>query len=181
MPSEVKERTPIYVAECRGKTRYSQSNEVRYCDGLNYAVQVRKAGFIHVSITPDICIGNLMARELIGKVVFGANGIDSTGRFGHTAGHLSIADLAAQNKVPIYVISITAKFGKLDWHANLERDVQWLSRDKKTLSVLEMYKIRTVNPREDIVDPDKIDMLITEVGAFPPTRIPEFIKSRIED
>lgn len=179
LPSSTKESTQVYIAECRGKTQYSHTNEVIYCDGLNYAIHVKEAGFTHVAIVPDICVANLMLRGLIDKVVFGANGIDSDGRFGHTSGHLAIADSARLYKVPVYVIADTAKFGKLQWYGDLERDISWLTRDQKSLKLLDEYNIRTINPREDIVEPESIDLLITEVGAFPPTRIPASIKRRL--
>ena len=70
----------------------------------------------------------------------------------------------------------TGKFGGLEWRSGLERETQWLGRDKTTLSRLRDYNIGTKNPREDTVGPDKIAMLITEVGAFPPSRIPKCIK-----
>ena len=175
----VKKNTPVFIAECRGKTQYNHRNEVRYCDGLNYAQKVKLAGFDDVTIIPDICVGNLMARDLIKKVVFGANGIDiETGKFGHTSGHLPIADLAYIYKVPVYVIADTAKFGKLEWKYDLQRDVKWLSRDNKIQNELAKYNIKTMNPREELVDPEKVTILITEEGAFPPNRIPDKIKER---
>jgi translation initiation factor 2B subunit (eIF-2B alpha/beta/delta family) len=181
LPKETKERIQIYVAECRGKSMYNQANEFHYCDGLNYAEKVRNGGFPKVAIIPDISIANLMARDLIGKVVFGANGIDLSGKFGHTAGHLGIAVMAKQYNVPVYVIADTAKFGKLEWNADKERNIQWLTRDKKSLDLMKKHTIKTINPREDIIDPHLIKMLITEDGVFPPDRIPKSIKSRIVD
>jgi len=175
----VKENTKIFIAECRGKTQYNHKNEVRYCDGKNYAEKVKIVGFNEVIIIPDISIGNLMARKLIKKVVFGANGIDlKTGQFGHTCGHLAIADLAHIYKVPVYVIADISKFGTLAWSDELEREIKWLSRDSKAMNELAEYKIKTMNPREDVVDPEKVTMLITEEGAFPPHQIPEKIKVR---
>jgi translation initiation factor 2B subunit (eIF-2B alpha/beta/delta family) len=179
LSSSTKEGTQVYIAECRGKTQYSHTNEVIYCDGLSYAVRVKEAGFTHVAIVPDICVANLMLRRLIDKVVFGANGIGSDGRFGHTSGHLAIAELARVYEVPVYVIADTAKFGNLRWYGDLERDISWLTRDQKSLKLLHEYSIRTINPREDIVKPESIDLLVTELGAFPPTRIPASIKRRL--
>lgn len=176
LSSNVKQKTPIYIAECRGKTQYNHDNEIIYCDGLTYANDVSELEFTNITIIPDICIGNLMARGLISKTILGANGIDLSGKSGHTVGHLAIVDLAKLYKVPVYVIADTAKFGKVRWNAELERDVHWLAGDRKTLAQLEQKNIRMMNPREDILDLNKIDMLITEIGVFPPTRIPSFLR-----
>jgi translation initiation factor 2B subunit (eIF-2B alpha/beta/delta family) len=178
VPPAVKKKTQVYVAECRGKSQYTYVNEVRYCDGLKYAVAVKERGFENVAIVPDICVGTLFAQDRIGKVLFGANGIDRSGRFGHTAGHLAIAELAVRYKVPVYVIADTSKFGDLREAPDLERTVQWLTRDHKVLEILAETGIRTINPREDIVGPDRVSWLITEEGVFLPTRIPKEIVAR---
>jgi translation initiation factor 2B subunit (eIF-2B alpha/beta/delta family) len=179
LPPDVKEATPIYIAECRGKTRYSYRNEIIYCDALNYAIDVRNAGFKNVAIAPDISAANLMVRGCIEKVVFGANGIDEHGRFGHTAGHLALADLAHVYGVPVYVIADTAKFGDLEYSIDAERGIEWFTRDQRAMALIEQYEIATPNPREDIVEADRVDMLVTEIGAFPPTRIPEAVRCKV--
>lgn len=180
LPPDIKEETVIYIGECRGKSQYNNANEVVYCDGLNFSKKIREIGFKTVNIIPDISIGNFMKRNCIQKVLFGANGIDKdSGSFGHTCGHLPIADLANIYKVPVYVIADTAKFGKLKWKKELNRNIQWLTKDKNCLRDLKNVKL--INPREDVVEPCKIKMLITEEGAFPPERIPKRIKEKAEN
>ena len=173
---EDKQRTKVYIGECRGKSQFDRLNLILYNDGINYAENVKKLGFTQVQIIPDISIGNLMKRNLIQKVFFGANGIDiKKGSFGHTCGHLTIADLAKEYKVPVYVIAETSKFGELKWDKGLNRDINWLTNDPNYLSVAQ--EMARENPREDQVEPEKINTLITEIGAFPPARIPERIKA----
>jgi translation initiation factor 2B subunit (eIF-2B alpha/beta/delta family) len=179
LPLDVKEVTPIFIAECRGKTRYSYRNEIVYSDALHYSIGLRDAGFKNVAIAPDISAANLMMRGLIDKVVLGANGIDAHGRFGHTAGHLALADLARVYRVPVYVIADTAKFGQLEFNIDAERGIEWFTRDRRVLALIEQYDIATPNPREDIVEADRVDMLITEIGAFPPTKIPKAVRRKV--
>jgi translation initiation factor 2B subunit (eIF-2B alpha/beta/delta family) len=142
---------------------------------LDYALKAREAGFTEVKVVPDITVGSLMERGLVKKVVFGANGIDREGRFGHTAGHLTIAALARFYNVPVYVLADSDKFGKFEWHPKLERKVQWLTRDQSSLEKLDHNNIGTMNLREDRVEAELITMLITDAGAFPPTRIPDYV------
>ena len=176
LPTQIKENTTIYVAEGRGKTQYNLRNELTYSDGIRYARKCREAGFLDVNIVPDISVANLMNNGLVRKVVFGANGIDPNGDFGHTAGHLGIAIIANRFNVPVYVIADSGKFGHIPQNSNLERMHPWLTRDSKSIEILKKANIQTLNPREDRVDGDSIDMLITDIGAFPPNSIPESLR-----
>lgn len=173
--SEIKEKTKIYICECRGKDQYNDMNELIYCDGIEYASQLKKIGYKEIYLVPDILVGNLIARGLISKVIFGANGVDiKTGKFGHTAGHLTIADIAHLYKIPVYVILDSHKFGAMDHDPELEREINWVTGDKKALLKLEGIKL--FNPREDTVDADKVYALVTDYGIFPPSRIPDVVR-----
>jgi translation initiation factor 2B subunit (eIF-2B alpha/beta/delta family) len=153
----------IYVAECRGKTQFNDQNKMVYNDGINYVEKLKEMKFKNIHFVADIAIGNLMKRKLIKKVFFGANGIDrETGSFGHTCGHLSIADLAHIYGIPVYVVSDTSKIGDLKWEAELERDINWLPNYRKYEKILRGCKL--INPREDIVESDRVDVIITEKG-----------------
>lgn len=175
LPEDVKLNTYIYIGECRGKSQFDDTNMILYNDGLAFAQKVIDIGYRHVHVIPDIATGNLMKRNLIQKVLFGANGIDiDDGSFGHTCGHLAIADIAKEYQVPVYVIADTAKFGKLQWEESLNRDINWLTNDPKWYIMAR--DVATINPREDQVESHKINILITEIGAFPPERIPSSIK-----
>ncbi len=178
-PDEAKKRTEVYIAECKSKNQYSDLNELVHCDGLDYASCVKEAGFRNVKLVPDILVGNLLSRGLVQKVVFGANGVDlETGKFGHTAGHLTIADLAQVHGVPVYVVVDSAKFGKISERPGLQRDIPWVTGDPKALAQLEGVEL--LNPREDIVPAAKVFALVTDCGVFPPTEIPERVRERVD-
>ena len=177
LAEDVMENTTVYIGECRGKSQFDDNNQILYNDGLNYARKVKDIGFKNVHVVPDISIGNLMKRKKIQKIFFGANGIDNEhGSFGHTCGHLAIADLAKEYNVPVYVVADSDKFGPLKWDQDLDRKIVWLANDPKWAE--DVKAVGNVNPREDQVEPSKIKMLITEIGAFPPERIPGFIKKK---
>lgn len=179
---EDKEKTPIYICEGRNSGRYSYTNELVYCDGLEYARSVKGLGFKIVKLIPDILVGNLLARKEDGiqKIVLGANGIDiESASFGHTAGHLSIAALAKTYKIPVYVLADSFKFGNLNYNNKIERDTQWLM-GKGSQCYPQLKGIELFNPREDKVDSEYVYLLITERGGFPPERIPKILKSQYE-
>ena len=178
-----KENTPIYICEGRNSGRYSYTNDLVYCDGLEYAREVKKLGFTNVKLIPDILVGNLLARKKDGiqKIVFGANGIDiKDASFGHTAGHLTIATLAKIHDIPVYVLADSHKFGCLKYDDRVERCTQWLM-GKGSQCYSKLAGIALFNPREDKVEAKYIYFLITEMGAFPPGRIPKIIRSQYDD
>lgn len=100
--------------------------------------------------------------------MFGANGIGENGEISHGLGHLAIADMAMTYNVPVYVIAETMKIiKKIKKSPDLPRKVKWLTTDLSiNLDAYEQY-----NPREDIVPPEKIAMIITEKGAFQPRSV----------
>jgi len=177
------EKTKVYVCECRNKNNYNEINELVYCDGLEYASKIKDLGYKNVYILPDILVGNLMSRKLVKKVIYGANGIDirdNSRVFGHTAGHLAIADLAHNYDIPVYVLIDSYKFGEMEPNPNIDRERKWLSGENKIIRRIGSGngKIKTFNPREDVVPIDKIYALITDYGIFPPHQIPEELKNR---
>ncbi|MBU1341647.1 MAG: metallophosphoesterase [Proteobacteria bacterium] len=170
--SEQKRNTHIYICECRGKTQYNYANEIVYSDGLHYAQKVREIGFQNVWIIPDISISNLMDRGLIQKVLFGTNGINNVDQsFGHTCGHLTVSDVANKYRVPVFIIADTGKIGDIVYDKDLNRDIEWFTQDRKCLEKFETLSIKKMNPREDKVDNNQVDMIITEIGSFKPDRI----------
>jgi len=174
LQGEIKKNTKIYVCECSGKNQYNDRNELIYCDGIEYAAKIIESGCQKVYLIPDILVANLISRSLISKVIFGANGVDSKeGNFGHTGGHLTIADVAYEHKVPVYVILDSYKFGKMEPNEKLERKIPWITGDNKALKRLK--GIELFNPKEDIVPKNKLYALVTDYGIFPPSKIPEII------
>jgi translation initiation factor 2B subunit (eIF-2B alpha/beta/delta family) len=177
IPDDVKKDTTVYIAECRGKTQFNSSNIMTHNDGVSYLKKVIEIGYKNIKFITDISVGNYMKRNKISKVLFGANGIDkNTGSFGHTCGHSTIADLASLYNVPVYVIADTGKLGDLKWQENLERKINWLPNNEEISWETDEFdeiivKIELGNPREDLVDPDKVYMIVTEKGIFPPSRI----------
>lgn len=181
LPKKIKGNTVIYICQCSSKSRFNHRNELIYCDGIEYARDVASIGFQKVNIVPDTAIANLMEQRAVRKVVFGANGIDrESGLFGHTAGHLIVSDMARMYNVPVFVITDSSKFGEVRRNLQSERKTTWLTGDKSLLSELNELGIGVKNPREDCLDLKKkpsrglgIYLLVTDLGIFPPTQIPD--------
>lgn len=136
---------------------------------------VYKKANVKIWIVPDSCVSNLMSRDKVGKVLFGANGINQNGKVSHTLGHLAIADIASKYKIPVYVIADSMKIGDLKEKPELERGNQWLTTDidfEPRTAEFKMY-----NPREDVIPPDRIKRIITEKGIFRPNEIQKYLRN----
>jgi len=163
----IKARTEIWVCEGRTKTEYRHNNRLTYSDGIRYALELRRIGCRNVHIVPDAAASNLFARKLAKKVLVGANGISPNGRVAHSLGHLAIVDMANQRGVPVYVVADTMKRGEFQEEPDLLRSNDWLTTDTAFEPELEQLGVTgTYNPREDIVESDQIEKVITERGLF---------------
>ena len=180
MPSCLKDRVEIYVCECRNKNQYNYENKLIYCDGLKYVEKLHEIGFKKLFLIPDVIAGNLIQRNLIEKILFGANSIDiKEKKIGHTAGHYSIVNSARLNNVPIYIFADSYKFGQIQ-HNTQERTCNWFTREKDILQRLKKKNIKFMNPREDLLSLDSVKMFITEEGMIPPEKIPKSFLEKIE-
>lgn len=179
MNDKIRDETQIYICEGRNVAEYNDSNEMIYCDGLEYYRQVSKIGYKKVKLIPDIIVGSLMDHKRISKVIFGANGVDSSsGDFFHTAGHGTIIQLANSHRIPVYVIVDSLKFGNIKDPNNNNRKTKWIAPDERIYPEFpELNSENSCNPREDKIENHKIDALVTDYGIIPPSQLSERIKS----
>lgn len=182
---EKKKDIDIYICEGRTKTEYRYNNRLDYCDGIKYAEELKKIekkvndelenqGIkekvrVKILYITDSCTSNLFSNHKVSKVLFGANGIGLNGRVSHTLGHLAIADMAAIYRIPIYIIADSMKIGYLRERPELQRGNQWLTTDIEFESKVADFEI--YNPREDVVPPDRIELIFTEKGFTKPIEI----------
>ena len=145
---------------------YRYGNKLVYSDGVNYMKRLIDAGIppkmLHY--VPDSSISNLLSSHIVAKILFGANGIDPVANeIAHSSGHLTIADVAAKYKIPVFVIANSHKIGALKEHKFESRHAKWYPTDYKSDDLL---NIRNYNPREDRIPRDLIEAIITEKGIF---------------
>jgi|GEM_PF-2358081 translation initiation factor 2B subunit (eIF-2B alpha/beta/delta family) len=189
MDRDIKDKTEIYVCEARNLGHYNSLNELSYSNGIAYASSIANCGYKKVNLVPDIAVASLMSRNLINKVIFGATGVDiEKGIFGHSVGHLTVADLAYLYGIPVYTILDSFKFGDVEegYDLMLVRKNNWLTSDKKILSKLGGVKL--FNPREDLIREmlnnikiDRFTALITDYGIIRANNIPNRIKKNVNE
>lgn len=178
----VKEKTEVYVLECRNKNQLNYRNDMLFCDGLRYALDLSNRGFKKVSLVPDVIVGNLITNKFIKKVFFGANTVDiEKNIIGHTAGHSTIIHVAREYNIPIYIFVDSFKFGELEDDTKDERTTHWFVGNKFKRKELVEKGIKFYNPRSDIIPLEYVYMFITDEGNFPPSQIPTSLRDRIDE
>lgn len=187
---EKKNDLEIYVCECSTKAKHRYNNRLIYNDGIKTIKKLKEMSIdiSKIHYIPDASISNLFLLKQKQKeqiiVLFGTNGIeekdfeDKEGTIkvekwsvAHALGHLAIADIAGIYKVPVYVVAESMKIGKFPPSPENLRDDPWYSTDISIDNNNQEFKwdeIDKYNPREDIVPPDKIDMIITEQDILLP-------------
>ena len=136
---------------------------------------------IDVSLIADTAVGYAMSKEMINKVIVGADRILKTGHVFNKIGTYQIALLAKQHKIPFYVAAPLSTFdlkSKSEEVIIEQRNASEVTTigDKRTAP----NDTNVINPAFDITPPQFISGIITEKGiAKPPFE--ESIKKLFED
>jgi len=193
LEAAVSRRIRLFICEGQPKTQTSSNDRLIYHDGSQYACYLKQRGFNNISILPDILAGTIMENVAIDFIILGANGVTDS-FFTHSAGHLSIVNLAHSNsagktdsKACIVLVSSGEKYlgsGKGAPEGNGQDDMVevegslfsvikglppnrshvWMNRDSHLLDKLYDSKVSFLNPREDRVEIDKINAVISDMG-----------------
>jgi len=124
---------------------------------------------IDVSLIADTAVGYAMSKEMINKVIVGADRILKTGHVFNKIGTYQIALLAKQHKIPFYVAAPLSTF---DLKSKSE---EVIIEQRKASEVTTIGDKRTapndtnvINPAFDMTPPELIDVIITEAGIAKP-------------
>jgi len=119
-----REKVNLYVLDCTGKRRLSSANSIEYDDAIHYATHLADQGFRRIAIMPETSFASLLSNvdrlQLDIKaensvLLLGANGIDDfDGSCGHTSGHLLMAIVAREHRIPVKVVADEFKRGVMD-------------------------------------------------------------------
>ena len=124
---------------------------------------------IDVSLIPDTAVGYSMAKDLVNKVIVGADRILRTGHVFNKIGTYQVATMAKQHGIPFYVAAPLSTF---DLKSNPEEVIIEQRKasevtgigDKKTAP----DDINVINPAFDMTPPELISGIITEKGVAKP-------------
>ena len=184
------EQIQIFICDGQPKTQTGFMDRLVYHDASQYALFLKERGFSNITIIPDIIAGTIMKCVNIDFIMVGANGITDK-YFIHSAGHFSLIKLAksmtesdSEPKV-ILVTTTEKKLSKLDEYdptSHLGKELQevegvkvkkidgcgpnrqhiWMVKDKALIDKLYQANILFANPREDKIEIQEIDYIITE-------------------
>lgn len=120
-----------------------------------------------VTLLPDTAIGIAMQRELIDRVIVGADRITRTGHVFNKVGTYQIATLAKKHHVPFYVAAPLSTFDfETDW-----KKVKIEERSPDEVRKLAGRQtapenVSVFNPAFDVTPPELITAIITEEGVI---------------
>ena len=124
---------------------------------------------IDVSLIPDTAVGYAMAKDLVKKVIVGADRILRTGHGFNKIGTYQIALLAKEHGIPFYVAAPLSTF---DMKSEPD-DVIIEQREASEVTTIGDKKIApdnidVLNPAFDMTPPELVTGIITEVGVARP-------------
>jgi len=124
---------------------------------------------IDVSLIPDTAVGYAMAKDLVKKVIVGADRILRTGHVFNKIGTYQIALLAKEHGIPFYVAAPLSTFDMKSEPDDViieQREASEVTGvgDKKTAP----DNIDVLNPAFDMTPPELVTGIITEVGVARP-------------
>lgn len=122
---------------------------------------------IPVTLITDSMIGHVMERNIIDKVIVGADRILSTGHVFNKIGTSTVAIVANHYEIPFYVAAPKSSF---DLTSPLSR-VKIEERSANEVRAIDGYciarkNVSVCNPAFDMTKPDLIDAIITEKGVI---------------
>ncbi len=124
---------------------------------------------IDVSLIPDTAVGYAMAKDLVKKVIVGADRILRTGHVFNKIGTYQIALLAKEHGIPFYVAAPLSTFDMKSEPDDViieQREASEVTTigDKKTAP----DNTDVLNPAFDMTPPELVTGIITEVGVARP-------------
>jgi len=121
---------------------------------------------IDVSLIPDTAVGYSMAKDLVNKVIVGADRILRTGHVFNKIGTYQVATMAKQHKIPFYVAAPLSTF---DLKSNPEEVIIEQRKASEVTGIGEKKTapddINVINPAFDMTPPELISGIITEKGV----------------
>lgn len=110
-PRGVQDSCHVFISECRPKSPMS------FRDALAISDSLTECGY-QLTLVPDACVGHLLARNQIDKIVIGAHAIHFVNgepkSFVNTCGSSQLLDSALRHRIPVFVIAESSKFIEVD-------------------------------------------------------------------
>ncbi|KAG5417398.1 GCD7 [Candida metapsilosis] len=126
---------------------------------------------IETVIIPDTTVYAVMSR--VGKVIIGTNAVFANGGCLSSSGVASAVECAKEHRTPVFAVSGLYKLSPL--YPFTRNDLIEVGNSGKVLSYTDFDLVdnveAVVNPLEDYVRPEHIDIVITNVGGFAPSFI----------
>lgn len=125
---------------------------------------------IDVTLITDNMVGYIMSKDIVSKVIVGADRITRDGYVANKIGTYTIAVVAARHRIPFYVAAPSSTFDLSLEGPSIpieERDPNEVRTVLGKLTIT-VPTVKVYNPAFDITPPDLITAIITEKGVITP-------------
>ena len=124
---------------------------------------------INVSLIPDTAVGHVMSRQMIKRVIVGADRVLRTGHVFNKIGTYQVALIANQHKIPFYVAAPLSTFDFESDPTDIVIEERPVEEVTKIAGIRIVPKgVRVFNPAFDLTPPEMISGIITEKGVLEP-------------
>ena len=134
------------------------------------------AAGVSVIVIPDAAVPAMMSRAH--KVILATNAVMANGGLLATSGARGVARAARMHRVPVLVVTATFRLSPLypydpDEFLEFGAADDILKSDDEDLSEVEVD-----NPLTDYVEPDSVDLFVTNLGGFAPSYLYRIVKDQ---
>jgi methylthioribose-1-phosphate isomerase len=162
---------PIYLAKERGKHIEVFASETRpLLQGARLTVWELAANKIAVTLICDSAAGVVLTKKNVDLCIVGADRIASNGDTANKIGTYSMAVLAKENGIPLYVAAPNTTFDK-----NIESGADIPIEERSDYEIIKLSYVSTApqwircfNPAFDVTPAKYIDAFITDRGILKP-------------
>lgn len=124
---------------------------------------------INVSLIPDTAVGHIMSRQMVKRVIVGADRVLRTGHVFNKIGTYQVALIANQHKIPFYVAAPLSTFDFESDPTDIVIEERPVEEVTKIAGIRIVPKgVRVFNPAFDLTPPEMISGIITEKGVLEP-------------
>ncbi|KAI5964880.1 GCD7 [Candida pseudojiufengensis] len=173
-PTPTSDTVLHFLLKARSKRKFTVLVTENYPNNLKQAQNFAKKlaeNNIETILIPDTTTYAVMSR--VGKVILGTNAVFLNGGCLSSSGVASVVECAKEHKTPVFAVAGLYKLSPL--YPFTRNDLIEVGNSGKVLNYNEHELVDNVevvmNPLDDYIPPEHIDIFITNVGGFAPSFI----------
>lgn len=130
---------------------------------------------IPVTFIIDSAVRYMIKKLRVTKVIVGADTVTVNGAVVNKIGTSQVALSAKEARIPVYVATQTLKFDPKTIYGEIEEIEE---RSPEEITKMELPGVKIRNPVFDITPANYIDLIISEIGIFPPQYVVHVLRDK---